>query len=77
MLSLLGFAISAIGEIKLGKADQKPEHSLWAWTAMLDSAGMALHEKDGQVTDNEKKSMDQLLVAPWGFRARNGNYCHP
>ncbi len=40
MLLLLGLAISPIGKIKLGKADQKPEHSFWAWIAMLYSAGM-------------------------------------
>lgn len=39
MLLLLGIAISPVGKIRLGK-DRKPEHSLWAWTAMLYSAGM-------------------------------------
>ncbi|MFT4832943.1 MAG: glycine betaine transporter [Psychroserpens sp.] len=29
-----------MGQIKLGKKNQKPVHSLWAWTAMLYSAGM-------------------------------------
>ncbi|SDM77594.1 glycine betaine transporter [Kriegella aquimaris] len=40
VLLLLGIALSPFGKIKLGKKDQKPEHSLWAWTAMLYSAGM-------------------------------------
>lgn len=40
VLFLLGIALSPWGKIKLGKKDCKPEHSLWAWTAMLYSAGM-------------------------------------
>jgi len=40
VLLLLGIAFSPLGQLKLGKKDQKPEHSLWAWTAMLYSAGM-------------------------------------
>ena len=40
VLLLLGIAISPLGKIKLGRADSRPEHSLWAWTAMLYSAGM-------------------------------------
>lgn len=40
VLLLLVIAFSPIGKIKLGKKHQKPEHSLWAWTAMLYSAGM-------------------------------------
>ncbi|WP_434036074.1 BCCT family transporter [Formosa sp. 4Alg 33] len=40
VLLLLGVALSPLGTIKLGKPDAKPEHSLWAWTAMLYSAGM-------------------------------------
>ncbi|WP_282162286.1 BCCT family transporter [Ulvibacterium marinum] len=40
VLLLVIVAISPLGRIKLGKENQKPEHSLWAWTAMLYSAGM-------------------------------------
>lgn len=40
VLLLVIVAISPLGKIKLGKENQKPEHSLWAWTAMLYSAGM-------------------------------------
>ncbi|MEB8329960.1 BCCT family transporter [Flavobacteriaceae bacterium KMM 6897] len=40
VLLLIGIALSPLGQIKLGKKNQKPEHSLWAWTAMLYSAGM-------------------------------------
>ncbi|MCM4168541.1 glycine/betaine ABC transporter [Arenibacter sp. H213] len=40
VLLLLGVAISPLGKIKLGKPSQGPEHSIWAWTAMLYSAGM-------------------------------------
>ncbi|MEO0525656.1 MAG: BCCT family transporter [Bacteroidota bacterium] len=40
VLLLVAVAFSPIGKIKLGKKNQKPEHSLWAWTAMLYSAGM-------------------------------------
>jgi len=40
VLLLLAVAFSPLGKIKLGKKDSKPEHSLWAWTAMLYSAGM-------------------------------------
>ena len=40
VLLLLGVAFSPLGKIKLGKKEAKPEHSLWAWTAMLYSAGM-------------------------------------
>jgi len=40
VLLLLIVAFSPIGKIKLGKKDSKPEHTLWAWTAMLYSAGM-------------------------------------
>ncbi len=40
VLLLLIVALSPLGKIKLGKENQSPEHSLWAWTAMLYSAGM-------------------------------------
>ncbi|WP_209404023.1 BCCT family transporter [Pseudozobellia sp. WGM2] len=40
VLLLLGIAFSPLGKIKLGKKNSRPEHSLWAWTAMLYSAGM-------------------------------------
>ncbi|WP_026810431.1 BCCT family transporter [Arenibacter latericius] len=40
VLLLLGIAISPLGKIKLGKPSERPEHSFWAWTAMLYSAGM-------------------------------------
>ena len=40
VLFLLAIAFSPFGKIKLGKKDSKPEYSLWAWTAMLYSAGM-------------------------------------
>ncbi|WP_238718874.1 BCCT family transporter [Pelagihabitans pacificus] len=40
VLLLLGVAFSPLGKRKLGKPDERPEHSLWAWTAMLYSAGM-------------------------------------
>lgn len=40
VLLLLGIAFSPLGKIRLGKKGTRPEHSLWAWTAMLYSAGM-------------------------------------
>ncbi|WP_246073277.1 BCCT family transporter [Formosa sediminum] len=40
VLFLLSIAISPFGKIKLGTPDSKPEYSLWAWVAMLYSAGM-------------------------------------
>ena len=40
VLFLLGIALSPLGKIKLGKKNQKPEYDIWAWTAMLYSAGM-------------------------------------
>ncbi|MGB6152172.1 MAG: BCCT family transporter [Pricia sp.] len=40
VLLLFAVALSPIGNLKLGEKDEKPEHSLWAWTAMLYSAGM-------------------------------------
>lgn len=40
VLLLVIIAISPLGKIKLGKKNSKPAHSLWAWTAMLYSAGM-------------------------------------
>ncbi len=40
VLFLLVIALSPLGKIKLGTKEQKPEHSLWAWSAMLYSAGM-------------------------------------
>ena len=40
VLFLLAIAFSPFGKIKLGKKNSKPEYSLWAWTAMLYSAGM-------------------------------------
>jgi len=40
VLLLFGLAFSPLGKVKLGKKDDTPEHSLWAWTAMLYSAGM-------------------------------------
>ncbi len=40
VLFLLAIALSPIGRIRLGKVGSRPEHSLWAWTSMLYSAGM-------------------------------------
>lgn len=40
VLLLLSIAISPWGKIRLGKKYERPEYSLWAWTAMLYSAGM-------------------------------------
>ncbi|WP_299780931.1 BCCT family transporter [uncultured Formosa sp.] len=40
VLLLLAVAVSPLGTIKLGAMEAKPEHSLWAWIAMLYSAGM-------------------------------------
>ncbi len=40
VLLLFVIAFSPLGRIRLGKANEKPEHSLWAWTSMLYSAGM-------------------------------------
>ena len=37
---LVGIALSPLGKKKFGDQNQQPEHSLWAWTAMLYSAGM-------------------------------------
>jgi len=34
--------ISRIGRIRLGRDDEKPEFSFWAWLAMLFSAGMGI-----------------------------------
>lgn len=40
VLLLVAIALSPWGNIKLGTTNERPEHSLWAWTAMLYSAGM-------------------------------------
>ncbi|MEM9142599.1 MAG: BCCT family transporter [Bacteroidota bacterium] len=40
VLLLFGIALSPWGKIKLGAKDERPEHSFWAWIAMLYSAGM-------------------------------------
>ena len=40
VLLLIGIAISPVGRIRLGKQEERPEHSLWGWIAMLYSAGM-------------------------------------
>ena len=40
VLLLLVISISPLGKIRLGKKGERPEHSWWAWTAMLYSAGM-------------------------------------
>jgi len=40
VLLLFGVALSPLGKLKLGDTNDTPEHSLWAWTAMLYSAGM-------------------------------------
>lgn len=40
VLLLLIVAASPLGSQRLGKVGQRPEHSLWAWTAMLYSTGM-------------------------------------
>ncbi|MEO9511937.1 MAG: BCCT family transporter [Flavobacteriaceae bacterium] len=40
VLLLLGIAVSPWGKRKLGKTNEKPEHSLWAWSSMLYSTGM-------------------------------------
>ncbi|RAJ10080.1 BCCT family transporter [Arenibacter echinorum] len=40
VLFLLAIALSPLGKIKLGTKNEKPEFTIWAWTAMLYSAGM-------------------------------------
>lgn len=40
VLLLLVIAFSAWGKIRLGPRESRPEHSHWAWAAMLYSAGM-------------------------------------
>ncbi|QWX82904.1 BCCT family transporter [Cellulophaga sp. HaHaR_3_176] len=40
VLFLLIIAFSNLGKIRLGKKNEKPEHSLWSWLTMLYSAGM-------------------------------------
>lgn len=40
VLLLVAIALSPLGKIKLGKKNDKPEFTIWAWTAMLYSAGM-------------------------------------
>ncbi len=40
VLLLIAIALSPLGKIKLGKKNEKPEFTIWAWTAMLYSAGM-------------------------------------
>ncbi|QNK77931.1 BCCT family transporter [Winogradskyella sp. PAMC22761] len=40
VLALLAIACSRYGNLKLGQPTAQPEYSLWAWTAMLYSAGM-------------------------------------
>lgn len=37
---LLGLAVSPLGKKRLGPPGSRPEYSLWAWSAMLYSAGM-------------------------------------
>ena len=40
VLTLIVLAFSPLGKKRLGNPDDRPEHSLWAWSAMLYSAGM-------------------------------------
>ncbi|MDX1768170.1 MAG: BCCT family transporter [Arenibacter troitsensis] len=40
VLLLAAIALSPLGKIRLGKKNEKPEFTIWAWTAMLYSAGM-------------------------------------
>ncbi|NER15231.1 BCCT family transporter [Leptobacterium flavescens] len=40
VLFLIVVAFSPLGRRRLGKEDEKPEHSRWAWISMLYSAGM-------------------------------------
>lgn len=40
VLLLLGLAISPLGSRRLGKKEDRPEYSNWAWISMLYSAGM-------------------------------------
>ncbi len=40
VLLLLILALSPLGSLRLGGADERPEHSNWAWISMLYSAGM-------------------------------------
>lgn len=42
LLFSLWFAFSKYGKIRLGRDDEKPEHSLISWFAMLFSAGMGI-----------------------------------
>ena len=38
----LGLAVSPFGKIKLGKEEDKPEHSWWSWIGMLFAAGLGV-----------------------------------
>ena len=40
VLFIIIIAISPLGKRRLGNVDERPEHSRWAWIAMLYSAGM-------------------------------------
>ncbi len=42
LLFFVAIALSPFGRIRLGGEDAKPEHSIWAWFAMLFAAGMGI-----------------------------------
>ena len=42
LVFIVGIAFSRFGKIRLGGSDAKPEHSMWAWLAMLFSAGIGI-----------------------------------
>ncbi|MGI9553033.1 MAG: BCCT family transporter, partial [Aurantibacter sp.] len=83
VLLLVGIAISPLGKLRLGAENSRPEHSLWAWTAMLYSAGMGagillravqepvfLHQNPPYTSTLEPEVLAlEFTFYQWGFTA--------
>jgi len=83
VLLLLAIALSPLGKIKLGKKNQKPEFTIWAWTSMLYSAGMGagillravqeptyMHQNPPYLSDLPPEILAlEFTFYQWGFTA--------
>ena len=80
---LVAIALSPLGKIKLGRKNEKPEFTIWAWTAMLYSAGMGagillravqeptyMHQNPPYISDLPTEILAlEFTFYQWGFTA--------
>lgn len=85
LLFCIALAVSPLGKTRLGKDDEKPEHSTLSWFSMLFSAGMgigllfwAIAEPMSHIANPPMKGLDanatailaqEIYFFHWGFHA--------